>query len=264
VTDEQVISATERRALEANGLRVGRIIGELPPELDAMLKDEAPQRKITPIKIFVESGDQTPLISIREPVEQVALLLNRDNRVSGKPYKVASGFFRVTPRHDGAHGVALRLVPEIHHGPVRQTYQPLPGAAFTPQTFMINNGQQEEAFRELSANLALENGQVAVIGCRPEQKRSLGSFLLTQVGADGDPHRQKLILIWASRNLEGVIAEQSSKSNDRPKLFKRLVEPAPVAATPAPTSAPSSRPSMKPESPAPATAAKPQENPPPR
>jgi hypothetical protein len=238
VADEQVISPAERRALEVNGLRVGRIIGELPPELDSILKDDAPQRKVSPTSFFVESGDQqTPLISIRESVDQVSLLLNRDNRVSGKDYKDVSGFFRVTARHDGAHGVALRIVPEIHHGPLRNTIQPMPNVAYTPQSFMINHGQQEEALRELAANLTLDTGQVAIIGCRPEHKRNLGSFLLTQVGSEGDPRRQKLILIWASRNLDGVIAE-GSKPNDRPKLFKRLVEPAPVPPAPPTTPAP--------------------------
>jgi hypothetical protein len=240
LADEQVLAPTERRALEANGLRVGRITGELPAELDSILKDEAPQRKVTPVSFFVESGEQAPLISSRESVEQVTLFVNRDERVSGKTYKDASGFFRVIARHDGAHGISVQIIPEIHHGPVRQTYQPIPNAAFTTQSFMINNGQQEESLRELAAKLVLETGQIAVIGCRPEQKRSIGGFLLAQVGSNAEQRHQKLILIWASRNMDGVIGEPS-KQNDRPKLFKRLVGPAPLptpSTPPAPTPPP--------------------------
>src|SRR5205807_9888443 len=90
VADQQVISPAERRALEANGLRVGRIIGELPLELESILKDGTPQQpKVSPSSILVESGQPT-LVSISEPVEQVSLLLNKENRVSGKDYQAAS------------------------------------------------------------------------------------------------------------------------------------------------------------------------------
>ena len=46
VADEQIIPPAERRAWEVNGLRVGRIIGDLPLELEAILKETAPQKKV--------------------------------------------------------------------------------------------------------------------------------------------------------------------------------------------------------------------------
>jgi hypothetical protein len=241
--DEQAVTPAERRALEANGLRVGRIIGELPKELDTILKEGAPQNpKVVPMNLFVESGEQS-LISICEPVEQVSLLVNKDNRVSGKDYRAASGFLRLTARHDGAQGVSLRLVPEIHHGPLQRTFPALPNAAgFAPQELSIRDGQQEEAIRELAVDLALEAGQVAVIGGRPEYQRSLGSFLFGEAAAEGGPRHQKLILIWASRNLNGL-GDANPKTNDRPKLFKRLVGPPPP---PPPPSVPSPTPELPP------------------
>ena len=45
VADEQVVSPAERKALEANGLRIGRIIGELPREIESILKEEGPDRR---------------------------------------------------------------------------------------------------------------------------------------------------------------------------------------------------------------------------
>ena len=81
-------------------------------------------RQSIPTTLLLESGEQN-LINISEAVDQTTLLLNRDNRVTGKDYEAASGYFRVTPRHDGAHGVSLRLIPEIHHGPMQRH---LPGA----------------------------------------------------------------------------------------------------------------------------------------
>jgi hypothetical protein len=232
--DEQVLAPAERRAWETNGLRAGRITGEFPLELEAILKDTAPGKTVVPISIYPESGEQS-LIRISDTVEQASLLLSRDNRAFGKDYNDASGFFRVTVGHDGTHSVSVRLVPEIHHGPIQRNFQAMPNAApLATQELKINDGQQEETLRDLPVNVVLEPGQVVVVGCAPEQKRGLGSFLFTQSVAQSDQREQKLILIWATRlNKEGVI-EGSSKNTppDRPKLFKRLIGPVPKPATP--------------------------------
>ena len=69
-----------------------------------------------------------------------------------------------------------------------------------------------------------------MIGCRPEQKRGLGTFFFTQAVAHSDQRLEKLILIWASRNLQGVGPDdRSTKSDDRPSMFKRLVGSPPPA-----------------------------------
>ena len=127
----------------------------------------------------------------------------------------------MTPQQEGANDVSLRLVPEIHHGPVQRTFQALPTASpIGPQEFMINNGQQEETIRELATTLVLAPGQIAVIGCRPEFKRSLGNFMLTESVAHSDQRVEKLIMIWASRNLQGTgDNERASNTTDRPKFI---------------------------------------------
>ena len=212
--DEQAIAPEARRALEVNGLRIGQITGELPPELEAVL-EAPPPHKVEPATFLLDDGDQT-LISISEAVDQVSLLLNRENRPSGKDYQSASGFFRVTATHDGTSGVSLRFTPEIHHGPVQRSYQAMANVApYAPQQFKINDGQQEETLKDLAATLSLEPGQVVVVGCRPEQERSLGSFLFLQSDTHGDQRRQKLILMWASRNQLGSIGEKPTRT-DRP------------------------------------------------
>jgi hypothetical protein len=235
--DEQIIPARERHAWEVNGLRVGRIIGELPLELEAIMNDTTSHHKVNPTNFFVESGDPT-LIKISDPVEEATVLVNRDNRPFGNDRKDVSGYFRATAQHEGASNVALRLVPEVHFGPIKRTFQTVPNAAaIGAQQFQINNGQEEDTFRELSTSLTLEPGQIAVLGCRPEVKRGLGTLFFTQSVANSDQRMQKLILIWASRNMQGLGPnDRDSKANDRPALFKRLVGPAPTQgpARPAP------------------------------
>ena len=97
VADEQVLAPSERRAWESNGLRAGRITGEFPLELEAILKDTTPGKTVVPISIYPDTNEQS-LIRISDAVEQASLLLNRDNRAFGKDYNDASGYFRVTRR----------------------------------------------------------------------------------------------------------------------------------------------------------------------
>jgi hypothetical protein len=229
VADEQIIPPAARRAWEVNGLRVGRISGELPLELEAILKETAPKRRVNPTTFFVDDAEPT-LVIVSPAVDQASLLLNRDDRIVGHDFKDASGYFRVTPQQEGTNDVSLRLVPEIHHGPVQRMFQALPTASPTgPQEFMINNGQQEETIRELATTLVLKPGQIAVIGCRPEFKRSLGNFMLTESVAHSDQRVEKLIMIWASRNLQGTgDNDDHSTATDRPTLFRRLMTPTPT------------------------------------
>jgi hypothetical protein len=261
VVDEQVIAPAERKALAVNGLRIGRVIGELPREIDTILKEEpGPNRtKVVPSNIMLESGQQT-LISTSPRVAEVNLLITREDGATGRPYRDASGYFRLTPHHHGEHAVSLRLVPEIHHGPIQRTFPSVPNAAgLAPQELTIRDAQKEESIRELAVDLVLEEGQVAVIGWRPEKAQSLGTFLFSQPAAENDERHQRLVLIWASRNLTGVIPETpKAATSDRPKLFRRLVggpaEPPPTPAPPDP--APpniAGPPSPTPKTPAPTT-----------
>ncbi len=135
VADEQAIAPAERKALETNGLRIGRIIGELPKELESILKEEGPHTpKVVPLSILLESGEQT-LVSTSPRVAQVSLLVTREDGVSGRDYQDASGYLRLTPRHHGEHATSLRLIPEIHHGPVQRTFPTLPNASgFAPRS----------------------------------------------------------------------------------------------------------------------------------
>jgi hypothetical protein len=212
--DEQAITSEARRALQVNGLRIGRITGEFPPALEAVLAAPVPH-KVEPATFLLDDGEAT-LISINEPVDQVTLLMNRDNRPYGKDYQAASGYFRVIAAHDGAEGVSLRFTPEIHHGAPQRSYQAIQSAApYASQQFKIKDGQPEEALPDLAASVVLESGQVAVVGCRTEQERSLGAFLFTQANAQGAERRQKLILVWADRNQLGTPGAKTTKT-DRP------------------------------------------------
>jgi hypothetical protein len=198
--------------LQANGLRIGRITGDLPLELEKVI-DAPPPNKIDPVSFMVEE-EMHANINICDAVDEVSLLLNRNDHVFGKDYKDASGYFLATPRHYQSESVSLRITPEIHFGPSRQSFQPIEAAPYAPQDFKITNGQEAETLRDLTANLVLDAGQVVVLGCIPEQERSLGSFLFTLADPHSDQRTQRLVLIWASRNQNGLIDEKKKPLAD--------------------------------------------------
>jgi len=202
LADEQAVGPEARRTLEANGLRVGLITGDLPSDVEKLLTAPPPD-KVEPTQVLLPDGDFT-LVKLNESTPQISLLLNSGGSTSGKDYKDARGFIRLTARYDGTTGVSLRFVPEIQHGPVQHTFGAAANAGpFAPQQFVMKDGQQEDTLRELAATLTLQPGQVAVVGCRAERERSLGSFLFTQPEANSDRILQKVLLVWASRGTSG-------------------------------------------------------------
>jgi hypothetical protein len=198
VADEQAIKPEVQHALEVNGLRMGLITGGLPREVEAILAATGPN-KIEPSQFEFPDGEHA-MISLAEATPEVSLLLNHEGRASGKPYKDASGWFRLSANYEGATGVNLRFVPEIHHGPVQRSFAALQGnGSYAPKEFMQKDGQQEDSLRDLAASVVVQPGQVVVIGCKPESNRSLGSYLFTRTEANSDRLLQRVLLVWASR-----------------------------------------------------------------
>jgi hypothetical protein len=224
VADEQAVAPEARRALESNGLRVGLIAGDLPAEVQTLL-DAPPPHKVDPLLIDLLDGDSA-LISLAAAASpsQVSVLLNREGKAVGKVYEDAKGHVRLTASQEGPSGVALRLVPEIHHGPVRRRIGTDANAdEFAPQQFTLKDGQQEETLRELAASLTVQPGQVLVIGCRVDLPHSLGHFLLTEPVPHSDRLLQKVLLVWAVRSASS--AAEGATPTDPPKDLEPVDPP---------------------------------------
>jgi hypothetical protein len=214
--EEQAVESETRRALEANGIRVGVIEGSLPVELETALHAPPPDR-VDPAEFNIPDGSNT-LLAVSESASQATLLLTRDGRASGKDYKDATGWFRVTVNQSGPTGVSLRFVPEIHHGPVVHKYDAMQASAasLNPIQFTRKDGQQEETLRDLAAMLTLQPGQTAVLGANPDRPGSLGAFLFTHTEANSDRLLQKVVLVRASRSNIGI---PGSQPKDHPRLM---------------------------------------------
>lgn len=199
--DEQVVAPELRRDLAANGLRVGLLTGGIPAEVEAAI-NAPPPHKVTPVVVQLPDGERSP-ISLSDPTPTATVLMSQHGHATARDFKDASGWIRVTATQEGPTTVALRLVPEIHHGTVLRRYDSLSinsaPNALNPMQFMVKDGQQEDAIRDLVATLSVHPGQVAVIGCDPDRRGNLGAFLFTQPEAKSDRLTQKVLLISASR-----------------------------------------------------------------
>lgn len=222
--DEQPIPVDVRMALEANGIRAGIITGSLPPDMIEAFTASPPQVQTQWVHIALPEGDHTPLV-IGNRSETATLLLIHNGKVDGRDYHDAQGRLIVTPTHTRAKSVALRIVPEVHHGETRRTIAPLENnGQFAQREFSIKDGQQEDVLRELAMSVDLEPGQTLVIGCRPEQTRSLGTFLFTQPEPNGDRTFQNVLLIQASRNRVGEIPiKPEGEPEEMPDLAVRAM-----------------------------------------
>jgi hypothetical protein len=197
--DPQAVEEEPRRLWEANGLRIGRITGELPAEVRSAIDQSRAPLKVEPGTIIVPSGDDT-LFDLGPKVDQLNLFLSRgDKGPVGKPYRDAKPFLRLIPSHDDAEGVTLRIVPEIHHGPIRQGWSTAPNGTFSGSQLVSKSGQQEDTLRDLAATLTLRPGQVAVLGADPDRSGSLGAFLFTEHEGNSDRRLQKVLFLWAGR-----------------------------------------------------------------
>jgi hypothetical protein len=198
VADEQAVPDDLRRRLAANGVRIGLISTALPGEVSEILL-APPPHQVEPIVVNLPSGESQELRA-SAAAKSLNLLINTDGHVRGHDYTDAHGILRLTATHNPSGGVALRLVPELHHGPVLHRYTAdATSNPFAVQQFLIKDGQQEDAIRELAATVVLQQDQVVVMGCDPDRPRSLGHFLLTEEEVNSDRVIQKVILIWAAQ-----------------------------------------------------------------
>ncbi len=224
VADEQAVDPEVRRALQANGLRIGRIVGDLPPEVQELLRAKPPNQP--DVQTIVNASGDSTLIDPTQtaPRPRMSLLLcHKDQKVGGKVYQDAKGYLRLTSSYaEGPTGLRLRIVPEIHHGPVSQGFGTVSNASLpAPHEFRITRGQQEETFRDLAATLTLEPGQVAVLGGRPERAGTLGDLLFQKPEGNSDRLLQSLVFVWANRADGGA-----SSSRETPPLGLLPVDPA--------------------------------------
>jgi hypothetical protein len=207
--DEQVVSLDQRPNLEANGLRLGTISGNVPSGLQRLLTTE----KLTCVQghsweIAGQANDADPLcphcrlravnreslttarrrgiragesffhtlgtadmpVKVQVHQDQEAKLLELDNAQAGIQ-------FQLTPSDAGE--VIIRGEPRIQYG----SFLRLPQPSEDKGSWSITPGRPEKAFPKLAWEIGLEPDEYLVLGCWPEPADSFGQQCFTNKAA---------------------------------------------------------------------------------
>jgi hypothetical protein len=202
--DEQCFDADLRGRLLANGLRVGVVSGTLPDQLSSLLglASEAPketsERVITPDSAVPRATRRIVQVNRKSPREiqatdvqsEATVFLNDDGGLHGSTYRQVEGRYELWARSAPGQRVSVRLIPELHHGDLRNRYSGSDQGAL-----LIMPSREREAFERLAVETELAPGDMLVLGCLPQAETSLGGVLHT-VTVKGRRER-KFILVRA-------------------------------------------------------------------
>lgn len=186
--DEQSIDDALRRRLAANGLRVGIVTGDLPPQLAERILPDRAAPATTSDMVAAESplthrllrllpGRRSEVIAAAG-VANLVLLETGDGQVRGGTFRDATGLFelKVRPAADGR--VRIELVPEIKHGPLERSWVGEDGM------FRMEAGQRRHRRDDLALGVELREGGLLVVGCAGEKGATLGDALLRDQGGN--------------------------------------------------------------------------------
>lgn len=189
--DEQVIAPEIRQTLVDNGFRAG-LLGVQLPEPIIMLLMEAADRRRHPTAETQPYLDEQRFVQCRAQKSVPTKLWGvRDLTTRFRNGEVTSveemsqaecllNVFGVPQRNAGA---AIRLIPEVAHGPIRQKY------VVQDNAFHMEARRDRRTYHELAIELVLRPGEVLMVTCDTEPTKSLGrDFFL-------NGNLQKLLLI---------------------------------------------------------------------
>lgn len=131
---------------------------------------------------------------------------------------------------EGSAGLLLRIVPELHHGPIQRDWAAAPSPSpYAAQEIVRKEGQKEEAFRDLTIPVKILPNQTLVIGCLLDKPKSLGAFLLTEPELNSDRLKQKVLLVKGVRSngSDPALAKTAAATVDAAKKGRTTILAAP-------------------------------------
>lgn len=206
--DEQCLSTEARRRLVANGFRAGVAGAPLPDELSQLLglgsgaaataegdpaeKDRLITDKTAapPVRRRLVQLDRREHVAIQtsEVVEELRVLLSREGRLHGQTFLQTQAVYAMRAEATAGQRAAVSLVPELHHGELRNRYR-----GSDQGIFLMSPSREREVFDELLLQAELSPGELLVLGCVPDAGASLGyAFHRADEAAAGE---QKLVLV---------------------------------------------------------------------
>lgn len=205
ITDEQVLPIQPRKRLEANGLRMGLVPGDMPTivqqwiaEAQQRLRDETLEQasvasniSLVPKQLTFRAGKRKEILLHAEQNQWVPVIYQEEDQLCGETFETPEFILATTAIPHGDGRATLLFTPEIKHGQVRNVVVGKDAA------FRFEWQRQRRAFDELLSQITLSPGQTVIVTCT-EPPKGLGSqFFITESFSRQREH--VLILLRLSR-----------------------------------------------------------------
>lgn len=201
-TDEMLFDLDCRAALEANGLRVGQVVGITPAELQAMLRSERwclkPHRQIAPVgKCITEYLSPVVL----PHCEYDVVLGGERHEMQADQARYCLDVVAVLTA-DGK--TKLSFTPKVETSEQVLPYQPAPNQS----TWLFKPERPGKAYPDLGWHATLAPNEYLVIGTRLDKPGSLGYGALVQ--DEGPQPIQRMLVIRTNRSLKDAADDEAS------------------------------------------------------
>ena len=193
--DENIVPRDRRRILNDNGIRVGRIGGQLPDELNELLlsRNEFDVRTESGAGLKLDGrsrfetiqtrAGRTKEVMIGSTRETLSVLSKEDGMVRGETLKQAQCVFKVRASPQTEGNVQMQLTPEIVYGPTRQAWTGVEGA------WKLSPERQRKIYEQLQLAAPLAPGETLLLAAT-DDKVGLGGHFFAPDGSS-----QLLVLV---------------------------------------------------------------------
>ena len=184
--DQMIGAADKRDLLEANGLRVGILVGSPPAALMNLLQTERTcverHGRVAPSGITVNQ----PLLSA---TDTMSCRIQHVGRVETASLDRPIFSFDFTPKRLGPSTIRLTVAPRVETGDKLLTYKAVPEES----KWALDQKRAGLILTELACDIDLLSNQILLIGCRSEREDTIGYAGFVRV--DGPEPMQRLLVV---------------------------------------------------------------------
>jgi hypothetical protein len=200
--DEGIIESSQRRALDANGIRVGILRGELPTIVQQQLEISARMKAVDASEVAglgsdadarmrlirCRNGRRKELVIRREVDRPLSVVTTLEGMLAGQTFHDrATALFALTPFPALDGTAAIELVPEVQYGESQNRF------------ITTDFGMRQElkrptkVWKSLKIRASLHQGDVLVLAATQPPKSLGGAFFVSQTIQQEEEHLILLI-----------------------------------------------------------------------
>jgi hypothetical protein len=227
--DEQFLEVGVRGRLAANGLRVGIVSGQLPAHLadrltGTLAADDATgsqplatEAVVTRRQLRLLPGRRSEIVTASS-LDELVLLEQSPEGVSGGTYRDASPLLAVIARPAADGRVTLEAVPEIRHGPVEKSWVGEDGM------FRLETGQKRHRMEHLQFAATLPADAMLVVGSAGGETATVGDRLLRDHDRSGSAGLRLLVIRPLAATIDPLFctdaASETAAADDAPLIVR--------------------------------------------